>query len=67
MRATGTGPAKRRAAPGCENAGRWQPHILSGVPGRVVAAVRPGWTRVAPVVTWALRPARANAVGVFNT
>ncbi|MGF6370984.1 hypothetical protein OKW40_003734 [Paraburkholderia sp. RAU6.4a] len=51
MRAAGTGPAKRWAAPGCEKAGRWQPHILSGVLRRVVLAARPGWTRATPVVT----------------
>ena len=67
MRAAGTEPAKRWAAPGCEKARRWQPHILSGVPRRVVSAVRPGWTRAAPVVTWALRPARLGAAGVFIT
>lgn len=51
MRAAGTEPAKRWAAPGCEKAGRWQPHILSGVPRRVVSAARPGWPRATPVVT----------------
>jgi hypothetical protein len=45
--------------------GRWQPDILSGASRRVVLAARPGWTRVAPVVTWALRPARIDAAGVF--
>ncbi|MGF6966098.1 hypothetical protein OKW43_003126 [Paraburkholderia sp. WC7.3g] len=67
MGAAGTGPAKRWAAPECEKPGRWQPHILSGVPRRVVSAARPGWTRAAPVVTWVLRSARIGAAGVFIT
>gem|GEM_PF-3549774 len=65
MRAAGTGPAKEGSA-AMRKARRWQPHILSGEPRRVVSADRPGWTRDAPVVTWALRSARLRVAGVVT-
>jgi hypothetical protein len=61
----GTGEAVGSA--GMRKGGRWQPHILSGVPRRVVIAARPVWTRAVPVVTWALQPARIGAADVFIT
>src|SRR5437868_2547112 len=49
------------------DARRWKPHILSGAPAPVASADRPGWTRAAPVVTLALRPACIDIVGALIT